>query len=96
MDSVNGTYMICPTINCYYLMYLHYNTLIGIVRQDHNCYYLMIHTESRLIPTSEEVPIHSGIPLLAYPMLCSYTPKPVAKEAHWIATIMLGLIFNLY
>ena len=36
MDSVNGTYMICPTINCYYLMYLHYSTLIGIVRQDHN------------------------------------------------------------
>ena len=31
-----GTYMIWRTINCYYLMYLHYNTLIGIVRQDHN------------------------------------------------------------
>ena len=30
-------------------------------------------TESRLIQTSEEVPIHSGIPLLAYPMLCPYT-----------------------
>ena len=36
MDSVNGAYMICPTINCYYLMYLRYLTLLGIVKQDHN------------------------------------------------------------